>query len=189
MTINPTGISGCFEILAEPVRDKRGSFTKTLNRSAFLAAGLKCDFVEGYYTISGPGVLRGFHFQVPPKQHAKLVFCTAGKVLDVVLDLRAGSDTYGNHLTFDLSASKGNSIYIPEGVAHAFFVVDGPATLVYHVTSEYSPAHDAGIRWDSAGVIWPIADPVISDRDSGFPTLRNFESPFVESEKPTEAAP
>jgi dTDP-4-dehydrorhamnose 3,5-epimerase len=119
------------------------------------------------------------HFQLPPKDHVKVVYCTAGRVLDVIVDLRRGSPTFGQHVTIDLSAERANMVYIARGVAHGFYVPDETSTLVYRIESVHSPDHDAGIAWDGCGVSWPTSDPVLSARDRAFPALADFDTPFT----------
>jgi dTDP-4-dehydrorhamnose 3,5-epimerase len=118
------------------------------------------------------------HFQIPPADHAKLVYCMSGAIHDVALDLRVGSPTYGEHEAYDLSAEYNNAVYLPSGMAHGFFVRSAPALVVYEVTSEHSPSHDTGILWNSFGASWPQSAPIISARDEGLTPLAQFESPF-----------
>ena len=106
-----------------------------------------------------------------------MVYCTSGEILDVVVDLRVGSETYGDHITLEISSDIGNILYVPEGLAHGFYAVSD-ATIVYNVSSVYSPDNDDGILWDSAGVQWPVSLPVVSRRDMTFTRLADFESPF-----------
>ena len=128
--------------------------------------------------MSRRGVVRGLHFQGPPADHAKLVFCTQGRVQDGVIDLRVGSPTFRQHALVELSADAANMLYIPAGMAHGFCVLSESATLVYKVSSQYSPDHDAGVLWNSAGIPWAVADPVLSPRDAAFPRLDAYTSPF-----------
>lgn len=179
MEIRPTTIPGCFELVPRVMRDERGSFTKVFHQQAFRAAGLRTDFAEEYYSWSKRGVLRGLHFQTPPHEHAKLVYCPQGRVMDVALDLRRGSPTYGQHCTLQLDGDSGNMLYLPAGLAHGFYTLSEQALMVYKVTSVYAPDSDAGILWDSAHIAWPDRQPVTSLRDRGFPALDAFDSPFV----------
>ncbi len=179
MEIRPTHIPGCLELLPKIFQDERGSFVKTFHAGLFREQGLTTDFAEEYYSWSKRGVLRGLHFQIPPQDHIKLVYCLSGAVLDVVLDVRKGSPTYGNYAQVELSAEKANMLYIPSGLAHGFYVTADHAIMQYKVTTVYSPEHDAGIRWDSAGIPWPDANPVVSKRDTDFPTLTAFKTPFI----------
>ncbi len=158
--------------------DERGLFVKTFSRQLFAESALEADFVEGYYSLSFRGVIRGLHFQTPPHELAKLVYCPAGEVFDAVVDLRVGSPTYGEYLTFILSEREGNMLYLPPGLAHGFRTISDQALVMYQVTSLYSPLHDVGILWNSAGIPWPGEAPVISPRDQGFVPLAEFASPF-----------
>jgi len=171
-------VPGVVEILPRVFADARGTFVKTF-RSDFPAEyGIATVYAEEYYSVSKRGVLRGMHFQLPPHDHDKLVYCTAGEVLDAVLDLRVGSPTYGEAATVTLTGERANMLFIPRGCAHGFYTLSESATMMYKVTSVYAPQHDAGIRFDSAAIEWPAGEPIMSDRDKGFPALRDFASPF-----------
>jgi dTDP-4-dehydrorhamnose 3,5-epimerase len=174
----PCLLPGCYLVHFPNFRDHRGLFVKSFQRSAFESIGLECDFVESFYTESGESILRGMHFQVPPFDHAKLIYCMSGAIHDVALDLRVGSPTYGHHETYDLSAEYNNAVYLPRGIAHGFFVRDSPAIVVYEVTSEHSPTHDTGVRWNSFGAQWPHESPITSERDDKLTPFAQFESPF-----------
>ena len=174
-----TAIPDCYELQPSVLKDSRGAFVKTYHAGSFRDVGLRTDWAEQYYTTSAPGVLRGLHFQLPPHDHAKLVYCISGRVLDVAVDLRVGSPSYGQCVTLELSAERGNMIYLPTGLAHGFCTHEEPATLVYNVTSVYQPDSDTGIRWDSADIPWPLTDPLLSKRDQSFPLFDEFESPFT----------
>ncbi len=171
-------IPGCVEIDCTHHADERGCFVKCFQQSEFAAAGLETAFVEHYYSKSVAGVVRGLHLQLPPDDHAKLVYCVSGEVWDVCLDVRVGSPTFGASVALPLSAARHNAIYIPRGVAHGFCVERGEATLVYSVTSLHSPSRDSGVRWDSVGIRWPIVAPTVSKRDAQLPRWEAFESPF-----------
>ena len=177
-----TDIPGCYEIQPRLFDDSRGRFVKIFHKDMFKELGLNADYAEEYYSRSLRGVIRGMHFQTPPEDHVKIVYCTKGAVFDVVLDLRVGSPTYGSVQTFRLEAEKGNFVYIPKGLAHGFCALSDNATLVYKVSTVYAPKSDAGIRWNSIGVDWPVQTPIVSDRDQGFKDLSDFESPFIYAE-------
>ncbi|MBI4386850.1 MAG: dTDP-4-dehydrorhamnose 3,5-epimerase [Elusimicrobia bacterium] len=174
-----TELPGCYEILPLVSEDPRGSFVKTFHEESFARQGLSAHFSEDFFTVSNRNVLRGLHFHLPPRAHAKLVYCIQGSVLDAAFDLRKGSPAYGRHVTLELSAAKRNMLYLPVGLAHGFYVMSAEAVVVYKVTGSHSPAHDGGIRWDSAGIEWPGSDPILSDRDAKFPPLSEFKTPFV----------
>lgn len=172
-------LRGCYIVQFPVFHDNRGEFVKTIQSSVFQEHGLEGDFRECFYTTSYKDVLRGMHFQTPPSDHAKLLYCTAGSIYDVALDLRIGSPTYGMHEVYELSASASNAVYLPRGIAHGFCVREAPAVMVYHVTSEHDRARDAGIHWNSFGAAWPIDRPVVSARDNSFVGFEEFKSPFV----------
>ena len=179
MQIRETGIPGCFEITPHLFTDERGSFVKTFHQDLFQQHGLETEWREEYYSVSRKGVLRGLHFQVPPHDHAKLVYCTAGMVLDAVLDLRVGSPAYQRHELFELNAETAHMLYLPKGVAHGFYTLSDSATMMYKVSTVYAPACDTGILWNSAGIPWPDSHPVVSQRDGNLPELSDFsDNPF-----------
>lgn len=173
-----TSIPGCVEIRPHVHEDDRGRFVKVWHRHVFADAGLNTEYAEEYYSASRQGVIRGLHFQSPPMDHVKLVYCVAGRAQDAVLDLRLGSPTYGCHALIELSAQTGNMVYIPEGLAHGFCALSETATLVYKVSSVHSPEHDCGVLWNSAGIPWSVTDPILSERDRAHPPFGAFLSPF-----------
>jgi dTDP-4-dehydrorhamnose 3,5-epimerase len=175
----PSALSGCIEIQPRVIQDLRGRFVKIFHAPIFQKLGLETDFVEEYYSVSKQGVIRGMHFQVPPYDHAKLVYCVQGEALDVVVDLRSGSPTCGKTAMFCLSATQGNMVYIPRGFAHGFCATSHDVTLVYKTTTVYEPSADSGIAWDSIGIDWPSENPILSERDRSFETFSNFNSPFI----------
>jgi dTDP-4-dehydrorhamnose 3,5-epimerase len=178
----PSGIPGCYEVQPRVKEDARGRFVKVFHCDVFRQMGFETDFAEEYYSLSRKGVVRGLHYQAPPVDHNKLVYCTQGKVFDVVLDLRIGSPTYGKTASFNLSFYQGNFVYIPKGLAHGFCATSDNAVLIYKVSTVYSPLNDQGVLWSSVGINWPMADPVISVRDSGFVPFSEFKSPFTYEE-------
>tara|TARA_Y100000590_G_scaffold460053_1_gene618522 strand:+ start:1240 stop:1782 length:543 start_codon:yes stop_codon:yes gene_type:complete len=176
--VNESKIQGCFELLPNIFQDSRGHFIKVFHKEVFKELGLENNFSEEYYSRSFKDVIRGLHFQVPPKEHAKLVYCTEGSVFDVVLDLRGGSATYGKYDTFNLNSIKSNLLYIPKGIAHGFCSTSEISTLVYKTTTVYDEDCDAGILWNSVGISWPTNKPILSKRDKSFPVLDSFKTPF-----------
>ena len=173
-----TKIVGCYELRPMVLDDARGFFAKIYHRPLWEDLGLCTRFEEEYVTRSLPGTLRGLHFQVPPMQHKKVVLCLRGRAWDVAVDLRKGSPTYGEYASVNLSCTMANAMYLPAGVAHGFCVTGAEALLYYKLSSVHSPAHDKGIRWDTAGIPWPISDPTLSKRDRELPALDEFDSPF-----------
>lgn len=167
-------LPGCFELRPRVAEDSRGRFVKPFVRSVLEPLGVHAPLEELYYSVSHEGVLRGLHLQVAPHGGQKLVVPTAGSVIDVLLDLRRGSSALKRHVMLELSASAGNCVLVAEGVAHGFCVPSGSATLLYAVNAAYAPESDTGVRWDSAGIDWPVTDPIVSARDGALPTLGQF---------------
>ncbi len=178
MESHETGFAGCVELHNSVFKDHRGSFVKTYHQELFEGMGLRTDWKEEYYSISGKNVIRGMHFQTPPADHAKLVYCLHGEILDVVLDLRVDSPTYRKCRSFRLSPVLGNSIYIPAGMAHGFLSLTEGSIMQYKVTSMYSPEHDAGLLWSSIDFEWPVDQAIVSIRDEHHPDLSSYSSPF-----------
>lgn len=158
--------------------DARGLFVKTFNDELFQSMGIPFQLRESYYSISEKDVIRGMHFQLPPHQHAKIVFCPIGAILDVALDLRKNSATYGQCFPQILSAENHKAYYIPEGFAHGFKSLTQDSLTYYLVSSGYNPASDSGIAFDSFGFNWECKEPVMSDRDKNFIGIQDFKSPF-----------
>lgn len=178
MEFGPTGLPGCMIVQTLARDDARGSFAKTFHADTFAAAGLRTDWREEYHSHSRAGVVRGMHFQLPPADHAKLVYCLAGEVLDVVVDLRVGSPAYGRVVSERLSGNNGRGLYVPSGCAHGFASMADNSLMLYKVTSVHAPACDAGIAWNSINFDWPVDAPQLSDRDERHPRLDAFNSPF-----------
>ena len=178
MELRSTPIPNCYEIKLVPRQDRRGLFLKTFRVDFFEKYNLATNYQEEYYSISHQRVLRGLHFQKPPHDHVKLVYCVAGEIMDAVVDLRKGSPTFGQFQTFRLSAEKANMVYIPKGLAHGFYVLSESAIVMYKVTTTYAPGFDAGLLWNSVGIPWPNSDPILSERDRSFVPLSEFTSPF-----------
>jgi dTDP-4-dehydrorhamnose 3,5-epimerase len=176
--ITPAKIDGVRLIRPTVQRDARGFFVKAVQKEFFAKHGIPADFVEQYYSVSRRYVLRGLHFQLPPHDHYKLVTCVEGEVLDVVVDLRRRSRTYGQNQSLDLTDRQADIIFIPSGCAHGFYVRSERAIVLYNVSTVYAPAHDTGIRWDSVGIEWPSKAPILSERDAAFPPLSAFDTPF-----------
>jgi dTDP-4-dehydrorhamnose 3,5-epimerase len=172
-------VAGCYEIRPKVFGDARGLFVKVFQAEAFAELGLETEFREDFYTTSQRGVIRGMHFQAPPRSQAKIVYPVVGRVLDVVVDLRIGSPTYGQHAQLELDADRPSCLYIPPGLAHGFCVLGASATLIYKVSKSYAPECDDGIAWNSAGIRWPVAVPIVSARDRHLTRLTDYSSPFV----------
>jgi len=169
-----TDLSGLKLIKSKTVKDNRGKFVKLFQKNIFSKFGIENEFVENYYSLSSKNVIRGMHFQVPPKDHAKLVYVSYGIINDVVVDIRKNSPTFGKYFNTKLSGDNGISIYIPSGFAHGFLVKSDIAIVNYLQTTEYSPKHDHGILWNSISFDWEVENPEISERDRSFNTLEEY---------------
>ena len=164
-------------------RDDRGFFSETYNRRALIDAGIDLDFVQDNHALSvSRGTVRGLHFQIPPFAQDKLVRVVRGIVLDVVVDIRHGSPTFGKYLSFPLSAKDWNQIFVPAGFAHGMCTLEPDTEVIYKVTNYYSAAHDKGIRWNdpALGISWPV-DPekaIISQKDTALPLIASLPQYF-----------
>jgi dTDP-4-dehydrorhamnose 3,5-epimerase len=172
-------IPGCVVLHLDRQDDERGTFVKPFQRSLYEGLGMDADVAEFYWSTSGQGVIRGLHFQLPPHAHAKTVAILAGSIADVVLDLRADSPTFRQHRLLTLDSQTPAAVHVPTGCAHGFQALSASATVGYLVGTEYAPEHDAGVRWDSAGIAWPLDPTAVSERDASFPGLGEFVTPFT----------
>ena len=179
MIFEPTPIPHAFLITANVFNDERGQFVKTFHEGEFAAHKIDFHPAESVYSVSRRNVIRGMHFQVPPAAHAKLVCCMKGRILDVIVDLRKGSPSFGKFYSVELKEGVARSLFIPVGLAHGFVALEDDSTLVYSASAVYEPACDRGIRWDSFGMDWPCKEAIVSSRDQTQPTLSEFDSPFV----------
>ena len=172
-------------IIIEPTvfGDARGYFLESYNQKKFEEIIGKTPFVQDNESKSCKGVLRGLHFQKPPFEQAKLVRCIEGKVLDVAVDIRKNSKTYGKHISVILSGENKLQLFVPRGFAHGFLVLSDSATFSYKVDNIYAPNHDAGIHWKDKklNILWGIEDSkvIISEKDADLPFFSKFESPFT----------
>ena len=176
--IKKTELEGVLELFLKSFEDNRGYFIKTYDYQTFSEIGITEHFVEEFFTISKKGVFRGMHFQLPPHDHSKIVYCTSGEVIDFIVDLRKDSITYGKTIELKLSADKYNMVYIPKGFAHGFYAISNVATMVYKVSSLHSPEHDTGILWSSLSIPLPKENLIISNRDKSFISISDFVTPF-----------
>lgn len=172
MKLIKTALEGCIVIEPKVHGDARGFFYESFNANRFAEAGLDLTFVQTNVSRSEQGVLRGLHYQWPNPQ-GKLVSVLEGEVYDVAVDIRVGSPTFGQWAAAILSAENKRHFWVPEGFAHGFAVLNGPATFVYQCTAHYDGACDAGIRWNDAALAidWPLARPSLSDKDEKAPFL------------------
>ncbi|KMT22632.1 dTDP-4-dehydrorhamnose 3,5-epimerase [Clostridium cylindrosporum] len=176
--INKTNIEGPIEIIPNIFTDHRGVSIKPFHSDTFKRLGLEYDFNEDLMVTSNKGVLRGLHLQKPPYEQAKLIYCVKGSIFDVAVDVRKESLTYGQYACFYIDAKKHNIVYIPAGFAHGYLVIEDDTTVIYKMSSIYSPSHEDGIRWDSINIPWPIKEPILSEKDNKLPPFNSFISEF-----------
>lgn len=176
----PLEIPGVVLVRPEIHRDDRGFLYESYRKSAFREAGLEAEFCQDNHSRSRRGVLRGLHYQRPPRAHAKLVRAVEGEIFDVAVDLRRDSPSYGDWVAAILSADNRRMLFVPEGFAHGYCVLSAAAAVHYKITAEYAPEHEGGVVWDDpdVGIEWPIEDPILSERDAALPPLRDAEPDF-----------
>jgi len=178
MTIEETSLPGVLVITPRIHRDNRGVFFETYNKRAMTEAGLPDEWAQDNFSLSTKNVLRGIHYQIHQPQ-GKLVRVSHGSVLDVAVDIRRSSPTFGKHVAVELSGENGKMLWIPEGFGHGFLVLSETAGFAYKVTDYYSAVGERTIRWDDEdlAIAWPIsaADVVISDKDRDGMTLKQAE--------------
>lgn len=169
-------------VLIEPqiFKDERGFFLENFKKSIFEDNGITQTFVQDNFSYSLKGVIRGLHFQIPPKSQAKLVSVLKGEIFDVAIDLRSNSPTYGKWISENLSENNHRTLYVPEGFAHGFCVLSDNAYVLYKTNQEFSSEHEGGIVWDDSelNISWPIVNPILSKKDKLLPTLKKFNNPF-----------
>src|SRR3989339_2205700 len=176
-----TSLKGAYIIKPKVFRDERGFFLESWSEKVFAENGIEVKFVQDNHSLSvKKGVLRGFHFQLPPYEQAKLVRVTRGKIFDVIVDLRKGSKTFGKWESFELSAEKFQMLFIPHGFAHAYCTLEENTEFMYKVDNFYSPEADSGIIWNDSylNISWPIKDPILSEKDGKLQKFKDFNSPF-----------
>lgn len=164
-------------------RDARGFFSETWSAQALAAAGITADFVQDNHALSrDKGVVRGLHFQLPPHAQGKLVRVVRGAIVDVAVDLRSGSSTYGKYVAAELSADNWRQLWVPAGFAHGYATLEPDTEVVYKVTDYYAPSLDRGLAWDdpALAIAWPVgADKaILSDKDRRQPRLADLGPVF-----------
>ncbi len=172
MIFKETPLAGAYILEPERSADDRGFFARTYDRDQFEARGLDPEVVQCSVSYNHRrGTLRGLHFQVPPHEEAKLVRCTRGRIWDVIVDVRLGSSTRGQHFAVVLSAEEGNALYVPKGMAHGFLTLEDATEIFYQISERYSPDHSRGYRWDDPifAIPWPEPIAVMADKDRNLP--------------------
>jgi dTDP-4-dehydrorhamnose 3,5-epimerase len=180
MEFEETALPGVKLIQLPRFEDNRGDFVKIFHGADFAANDCALECRETYLTTSSRWILRGMHFQVPPNDYAKLVCVIGGRVLDVVLDLRRSSPSYGKYFSVELDARSPTCVFIPPGLAHGFLALEDDSRVLYLQSAVHAPESDRGILWSSFGFQWPGDGGryVLSQRDMNHPRLSEFSSPF-----------
>jgi dTDP-4-dehydrorhamnose 3,5-epimerase len=176
MQVIETSIPAVKVLVPKRIGDHRGFFSEIYSRKAFEAIGIRSDFVQDNHSLSSEaGVVRGLHFQLEPMAQDKLLRVVRGAILDIALDVRRSSPTFGKHVSAVISAENWKQIFIPAGFAHGFRTIEPNTEVIYKVTNFYSPEHDRGIRWNdpAVGIDWgiPESQAILSERDRKHPIL------------------
>lgn len=180
MKIETTTLPDVLVITPARFGDERGFFSESWNCKTLRDAGVDLpDFVQDNHSLSQRiGTVRGLHFQAPPFAQGKLVRCGRGALLDVAVDARAGSLTYGQWVGIELSFENGRQLWIPAGFLHGFVTREPDTEIVYKCTAHYDRASDGAVRWDSLGIDWGVDDPLLSEKDRDAPAFAGWQSPF-----------
>ena len=173
MKIIKTGIDGVVILEAVRFGDGRGWFAESFAQRGFTETVCDTVFVQDNDVTSRRGVVRGLHWQMPPHAQAKLVRVARGRIVDVAVDVRRGSPTFGRHVAVELSAENGRQLFVPRGFGHGYSVLEDDTVVVYKCDNYYAPESEAGVRFDdpALGIDWGVAEPLISDKDRVLPVL------------------
>lgn len=187
MQIEPLDIQDVLAITPRRFGDARGYFSETYNKRTLKENGFEQTFVQDNQSLSrDSGTIRGLHFQLPPSEQGKLVRVVRGSILDVAVDIRRGSPTFGRHVSLELSAENGIQLWVPAGFAHGFCTLEPDTEVLYKVTDYYAPDCDSGIDFadPDLAIEWPVdaTAAVVSDKDARLPRLAEFDNPFVYEE-------
>ena len=183
MQVIPTEIPEVKILVPKQFKDHRGFFSEVYSTKLLKDAGLADAFVQDNHSLSvEKGVLRGLHYQLPPMAQAKLIRVVRGAILDVAVDVRRGSSTFGKHVTALVSAENWRQVYVPVGFAHGFVTLEPNTEVLYKVTTFYSPQHERGVRWNdpALGIDWGLnpTEAILSDRDRRHPFLKDAQDLF-----------
>lgn len=182
MNVTKADIEGLLVVEPDIFRDDRGYFLESYNSDRYREAGIPDVFVQDNVSVSKKGVIRGLHYQTPPFAQGKLVSVLRGRVLDVVVDIRTGSSTFGRYVAVELSAENHRQFWIPAGFAHGFIALEDDTIFTYKVTNVYDKESDRGVRWNdpALGIAWPTeVPPIVSEKDTKLPLLKDIAQEFV----------
>lgn len=172
-------LPGCFEIEFKGINDLRGSFTKTFHKEMYQKMNINSELGEEFFIYSHKNVFRGMHFQNPPKEISKIVYCVMGRVTDYLVDLRIGSPTFGQWTSYELDSDKPRAIFVAKGIAHGYMVKSDFALMQYKSSDVYNPECDDAISYRGFSFEKEIVEPILSERDIKAPTFDNFKSTFI----------
>lgn len=180
MEVQRTKLEGVLLLTPRRFGDDRGFFSESWNKRTLSDAGVVLpDFVQDNHSLSSrKGTLRGLHYQAPSYAQGKLVRCGRGRLFDVAVDVRVGSPTYGEWIGEELSFENGRQLWIPAGFLHGFVTREDDTEICYKCTDFYHKASDGAVRWDTLGINWSEADPVLSEKDQNAPVFGEWQSPF-----------
>jgi dTDP-4-dehydrorhamnose 3,5-epimerase len=180
MQIEKTILEGVLIITPKVFQDNRGYFYESFSAKDWEDAGLTNNFVQDNQSLSGKGILRGLHFQAPPYAQGKLVRVVKGAVLDVAVDIRKNSPTYGKHVAVELSETNFKMMWVPAGFAHGFLTLEEDTIFTYKCTNTYNKESEGGLMWNdpAIGIDWKLENPILSDKDKDYLPLEKFRSPF-----------
>lgn len=187
MQVEQTKLPGVYVLTPKRFGDERGFFSEVYNRDTFAGLGIDVTFIQDNHSLSrAVGVVRGLHFQAPPRAQDKLVRVGAGRVLDVAVDIRKGSPSFGQWVAEELSAENGKQLFIPKGFLHGFATLEPNSELLYKCSDTYAPDCDGAVRFDDPeiGIDWGMetASAQLSAKDADAPLLKDFDSPFTYGE-------
>lgn len=184
VVVAPLSLTGAMLLKPRRFTDARGIFAETWNRAAFAVCGVSCDFVQDNWSLSArPNTVRGLHFQAPPHAQDKLVRVARGSILDVIVDIRSGSPTFGSVEAVELSAANGWQLFVPRGFLHGFITREPDTEVTYKCSAYYSPQSEGVVRFDDPdlAIDWGVArsQVILSDKDDAAPAFRDFVTPFA----------
>ncbi|NUM31534.1 MAG: dTDP-4-dehydrorhamnose 3,5-epimerase [Bacteroidetes bacterium] len=181
MQIKKFEIEGPLLIIPTVYSDSRGYFFESFSKRLFESNGINYDFVQDNQSLSGKGTLRGLHFQSPPFAQGKLVRVTSGSVIDIIVDIRKSSPTYGKSISINISENNYYQLWVPQGFAHGFLVLEDNTIFQYKCTDYYNKEAEGGILFNDPdlNLNWEISSPIISDKDLKLPYFKDFVSPFI----------
>jgi dTDP-4-dehydrorhamnose 3,5-epimerase len=183
LDVVPTAIADVLILTPRRIQDGRGLFCEVYSEQRFAEVGVRAHFVQDNLSVSAQaGTVRGLHFQAPPFAQDKLVRVGRGRILDIAVDIRRSSPTYGRHVSIELSAAKGRQLFVPAGFAHGFCTLEPDTEVLYKVSAPYAASHDRGLAWNdpALAIPWPVTadEAILSDRDQHHPRLAELDSPF-----------